>query len=256
MSIAKLDIKPKNDKTVSIADFKIDVKTAEVDDFLSLNVGYDLGKVLVNNIDFGTIKLNVAFDHLDRQAVEKFRQQAGSLNITPDNIEQQGEQIEQYYAELFTNLIRNKLQVRISPFSWKTANGEGSLEASANFDGAGQPEGQTMQDEQFLVESLKKVQFGLKVDTRLIRDLGSAGAQASGVTDKAAADKRGDDLAGMAGLMTQTTGLGKFENGVITSDIAYDSAKGSDEKITLNGETMSLMELAGKAGALFMGAPR
>ncbi|RZT98384.1 uncharacterized protein YdgA (DUF945 family) [Advenella incenata] len=255
MSIAKLDIKPKNDKTVSIADFKIDVKTAEVDNFLNLNVGYDLGKVLVNNIDFGAIKLNLAFEHLDRQAVDKFRQQAGSLNITPDNIEQQGEQIEQYYAELFTSLIRNKLQVRVSPFSWKTANGEGSLEASANFDGTGQPEGQTTQDTAFLAESLKKVQFALKADTRLIRDLGSAGAQASGVTDKAAADKQGDDLASMAGLMTQTTGLGKFENGVITSDIAYDSAKDSDEKIMLNGESMSVMELAGKAGSLFMGAP-
>jgi uncharacterized protein YdgA (DUF945 family) len=256
MSIGMLEIKPKNDKTVSIADFKIDVKTEEVDDFLNLNVGYDLGKILVNNVDFGAIKLNVAFDHLDRQAVDKFRQQAGSLNITPDNVEQHEAQIEQYYAELFTRLIRNKLQVRVSPFAWKTANGEGSLEASANFDGAGQPEGQTMQDTAFLAESLKKVEFELKADTRLIRDLGSAGAQVSGVKDQEAADKQGDDLASTAGLMAQTTGLGKFENGVITSDIAYDSAKGSDEKITLNGETMSLIELAGKAGALFMGAPR
>src|SRR5690606_18895018 len=120
MSIGLLEIKPKNDKTVSIADFKIDVKTEEVDDFLNLNVGYDLGKILVNNVDFGAIKLNVAFDHLDRQAVDKFRQQAGSLNITPDNVEQHEAQIEQYYAELFTRLIRNKLQVRVSPFAWKT----------------------------------------------------------------------------------------------------------------------------------------
>ncbi|MGO1767552.1 hypothetical protein CAP48_02445 [Advenella sp. S44] len=256
MSIGMLEIKPKNDRAVSIADFKVDVKTEEVDDFLNLSVGYELGKMLVNNVDFGAIKLNVAFDHLDRQAVEKFKQQAGSLNLTADNIEQQGEQIEQYYAELFTNLIRQKLQVRVSPFSWKTANGEGSLNASANFDGASQSEGQTMQDKQFLVESLKTVDFGLKVDTALIRDVVSGSAQLEGATDKTAADKKGDGLASMAGLMTQTTGLGKFENGVITSDIAYDSAKGSAEKITLNGETMSLMELAGKAGSLFMGAPR
>lgn len=256
MSIGMLEIKPKNDKTVSIADFKIDAKTEEVDSFLNLNVGYDLGKVLVNDIDFGAIKLNVAFDHLDRQAVDKFRQQAGSLNITPDNVEQQGEQIEQYYAELFTSLIRQKLQVRVSPFSWKTVNGEGSLEASANFDGAGQPEGQTMQDNQFLVESLKKVQFSLKADTRLIRDVVSAGAQVSGAKDKAAADKQGDDLANMAGLMAQMSGLGKLDNGVINSDIAYDSAMKPEEQITLNTEKMSVQELAAKAGSAVSGAPR
>lgn len=256
MSIGMIEIKPKNDKAVSIADFKIDAKTEEVDDFLNLNVGYDLGKVQVDNVDFGAIKLNVAFDHLDRQAVEKFRQQVGSLNITPDNVEQQGEQIEQIYAELFTNLIRKKLQVRVSPFSWKTANGEGSLQASAHFDGTGQPEGQTTKDNQFLAESLKKVEFGLKADTGVIRDVVSAGVQLNDAKDKEAADKQGDNLAGMAGLMTQKSGLGKLENGVITSDIAYDAAKGSDEKITLNGQTMSVMELLGKAGSLFMGAPR
>ena len=257
VNIGTFEIKPKDDKTVSMTDFKVDAKTEEVNDFLNLNVGYDIGKILVNDVDFGAIKLNLAFEHLDRQAVEKFKQQAGSLNLTPDNVEQQGEQIEQYYAELFTSLIRQKMQVRVSPFAWKTANGEGSVEVSASFDGTGQPEELTADDSQFLAESLKTVDFGLKADTSLIRDLVSGGAQIDGAADKAAADKQGDDLASMAGLMAQSTGLGKLENGVITSDIAYDSAKASDEKITLNGETMSLMELAGKAGSLFMGgAPR
>ncbi|WP_193088038.1 YdgA family protein [Advenella sp. FME57] len=256
LNIGRLEIKRKNDKTLSIADFKVDVKTEEVDDFLNLNVGYDLGNILVNDVDFGAIKLNVAFDHLDRQAVEKFRQQAGSLNLTPENIEQQGEQIEQYYAELFTTLIRQKLQVRVSPFSWKTVNGEGSLEASANFDGAGQPEGQTMEDSQFLAESLKKVQFALKADTHLIRDVVSGSAQVSGVKDKEAADKKGDDLASMAGLMAQMSGLGKLENDVISSDIAYDSAMKPEEQITLNAEKMSLQELAAKAGSAVSGTPR
>lgn len=256
MSIGMLEIKPKNDKTVSIADFKIDAKTQEVDDFLNLNVGYDLGKVLVDNVDFGAIKLNVAFEHLDRQAVNKFRQQAATLNITPDNVEQQGEKIEQYYAELFTNLIRNKLQVRVSPFAWKTAGGEGSIEASANFDGTGQPDGTTVEDDLFLAKSVKKVDFGLKVDTKLIRDVVSAGTQISGVKDKEAADKQGDDLASMAGMMAQMSGLGKLDNGVISSDIAYDAAAKPEEQITLNAEKMSVQELAAKAGSAVSGAPR
>ncbi|HLU04303.1 MAG TPA: YdgA family protein [Advenella sp.] len=256
VNIGTLQVNPKNDKAVSIADFKVDVKTEEVNDFLNLNVGYDLGKILVDKVDFGAIKLNVAFDHLDRQAVEKFRQQAGSLNITPDNIEQQSQKIEQYYAELFTRLVRQKLQVRVSPFSWKTANGEGALTVSAHFDGAGQPEEQTAQDTAFLVGSLKKVAFGLKADTRLIRDVVSAGALVSDATDKEAAHKKGDEVANMAGLMATMSGLGKLENGVISSDVVYDSAMKPEEQITLNAEKMSLRELAGKAGSILSGSLR
>jgi len=256
ISIGMLEIKPKNNKAVSMADFKVDVKTEEVDDFLNLNVGYDIGKVLVDNIDFGAIKLNLALDHLDGQAVHKFKQQIGTLNITPDNAEQQGEQIEQLYAELLTNLIRQKLQVRVAPFSWKTASGEGSVEASAHFDGAGQPEGQTMQDNLFLVESLKKATFGLKADTNLIRDVVSAGAQVGGAKDKDAADKEADRIAAMAGLMAQLSGFGKVDDKVISSDIAYDSALKPDEQITLNGKKMSLQELASKAGSAVSGSSR
>jgi len=249
MTIGQVDIKPAKDKPVSISNFKVDAKTEEVDNFLNIHVGYDLGKLLVNNVDFGAIKLNLAFDHLDRQAVEKFREQVSSLNITPENAEQNGEEIEKLYAELFSDLVRNKLQVRVSPFAWKTASAQGSMDLTADFDGADQPEGQTVEDEPFLAESLKKVTLGLKADTALVRDVVSAVTQVSGGADKATADKQGDELASVAGLMAQTSGIGKIENGVINSDIAYDSAAKPEEQITLNGEKMSVLELAGKVGS-------
>ena len=255
MTISQFDIKPAKDKPVSISNFKVDAKTEEVDNFLNIHVGYDLGKLLVNNVDFGAIKLNLAFDHLDRQVVEKFKEQASSLNITPENAQQNGEQIEKLYAELFSDLVRHKLQVSVSPFTWKTASAEGSLEASAHFDGASQPEGQTVEDNQFLTESLKKVTFGLKADTALVRDVVSAVTQVSGGADKETADKQGDELATMAGFMAQGSGLGKIENGVINSTIAYDSAAKPEEQITVNGEKMSVQELAGKVGSAASGAP-
>ncbi len=242
-----------NGKMVSVADFQLHTDSKEVDGFLNLKVGYDIGKTLVDNVDFGAIKLNLAFDHVDPQALEKFTQQVGTLSFaldTPDP-RQEIEKAGQYYGEFLANLIRKKLQVHVSSFSWKTAGGEGSMNISASFDGRGQPGEPTATDLKFLSESLKTVDFGLKVDSGLIRDLVSSGAQLGEAADKSAADMQGEGLASMAGLMAQMSGLGKFESGVITSDIAYDSAKDAEEKITLNGESMSLEALFSKARALF-----
>ena len=113
-----------------------------------------------------------------------------------------------------------------------------------------------MQDNLFLVESLKKATFGLKADTNLIRDVVSAGAQVGGAKDKDAADKEADRIAAMAGLMAQLSGFGKVDDKVISSDIAYDSALKPDEQITLNGKKMSLQELAAKAGSAVSGSSR
>ncbi len=250
--VGSLNITPEKDVAVAMTDFAVKTNTAEVDKRLNIGVEYDIAKLLVNKQDFGAIKLNLAFDSLDPAAVEKFKQQVGTLDLMVKD-PQQDEQIEQYYVELMSSLIRGQMKINVAPFTWKTANGEVNVNFASSFDGSQQPAELSIKDNEFLSGSLKDVKLGLKLGEGFIRDVVSAGAQVEGKKSKEEADKVALQSSQMAGVFAQASGMARYESGTVISDISYDASKAPAEQVTLNGEKMSVADLTSKAGSVLGG---
>ena len=250
--IGSLNITPEKDVAVAMTDFVVKTNTAEVDKRLNIGVDYDIAKLLINQQDFGAIKLNLAFDSLDPVAVQKFKQQVGTLNLMAKDPQQQ-EQIEKYYVELVSSLIRGKMKINVAPFTWKTANGEVNVDFASSFDGSQQPAELSVKDNEFLSGSLKNVNLGLKLGEGFIRDVVTAGTLVEGKKTKEEADKVALQSSQMAGVFAQASGMARYESGTVISDISYDASKEPAEQITLNGEKMSVADLTAKAGSMFGG---
>lgn len=229
--------------------FKMSFKSEEIDGYMNVGVGYEIGKLQTHGINFGALKFYLALDHLDRKALEKFKTQNRSLFMSAQESSEQAERIVEQYGQLMTNLVRGNMQLHVSPFEWKTANGQIQVQASVNLDGSGIPE-QAILNDKVLRQSIKSVEFNLDADTPAVEDIVSASVQVKGKEKNAARQQGKTAVKELLDLIAQTD-IARVEGEKIKTRIGFDANQPEDQQISLNSEKMSIQRLAEKKAPIF-----
>lgn len=237
-------------QSVLIDSIDVNASTTESPNgLLNGDITYSANNINVNKIDFGTTSMKMMVNNLDMKAVNDFSRATASLNLGSSSLAEE-EELARHFETLFVKLADAKLEFRIEPLRIKATSGEALLNFGVVFNGEKASSESRESMELFAAEALRKANISFSVDDNLIKEFGSGVIQISEGADKATADAEAQVISGMAGLISEQSGMAVYKDGKTTSAITYDADQPEDSQIDFNGKKMGLNEFAMTASSL------
>lgn len=231
-----------------LSGMKVNSSITEDQQNLKGQVDYSVDSLKIQGADFGSGKFTLKLNKIDEQALKQFtdnyNQQAMQLlkqsgDLTPEDYQKQAESV---LLSNLPTLLKGNPSVSIDPLSWKNSKGESTFTLDLDLKDYTAGKMPVTSIDQLVSQLIGKLDAKLNIPLDMATELTTQTAKVEGYSGDDAEKLAKQQVQGLA-AMGQMFKITTLQNNAISSTFHY-----ADNVIDLNGQKMTLQQLAGMFG--------
>ncbi len=235
------------ESTVSIDKLSVKMDSRQKDKLLDGSVLYELGRMVVGNIDLGSVSVGIKARQLDMAAFTALGSEFDAMQAK----RRAANEPEMPFTDAEEAILREKLvavlaanpSLSIDPILWKNAKGESKAGLLADFSSPANPQEENVQV--LLSEALKRVKLDLSLSKPMF--IQAFGQSQSDPQQKQQMEMVGAMLYDQYIARLRDAGLVKVDGDTAAAAVVYEK-----DSVNLNGQTMPVSEFMQRAMGVVM----
>ncbi|WP_017346096.1 YdgA family protein [Pantoea sp. A4] len=243
LSLDKTSVTVNGQETLTLNDFKITSSFDSKENKIGGTIDYGIGKILLQQHDFGESQLKLTVANVDGQAMKTFSDNYNAQ--LQDLLKQQGladdpvryqEDVRAMLLQNLPVLLKGSPSVSIAPFTWKNGKGESSFTLNANFNDPATVTGEATDLSAVVDRVLKTLDAKLNINMPMATEVMHQVGLAEGYNADDAQKMADQQVKGLA-AMGQMFRLTQQKDDNITTSLQY-----ANGQVTMNGDKMTLAQ--------------
>ncbi|CFU88292.1 YdgA family protein [Yersinia pseudotuberculosis] len=238
IGVKQIDISHEGKNMATLLGFNLKTQLSETDKDLNGKLSYTLDALKIQDNNFGSAQLTIAFDRFNGEGLKQFISAYNKRVQLAESVDQLASQ-QQMREVVMANLpalLKGNPAVSIAPLSWKNTKGESTFTLNIELT---DPTQAKSTEKPLIAPAVKKLDANLSIPMAMATELVTQAARLQGYSEeeaKSSAQQQVQSLAAMGQMFRLTT----TKDDVISSKLQF-----ADNQVELNGQKMSPEEFAG-----------